>query len=320
MTNALAQANIQVYDTTAASDITANFTANSGTIAVTAPTAGTSPIITLTQGTTTSIASSHALKIFIGCSAISGSACGTQVPRLINPTKTATAGTADTWSITIATQDNNSNQLDSTKVKIGTIDSIMVQATVDPTLTFTIAGIANATAINTGNATGCTNSETTNSGVASTTTAVNLGVLSTSINISAQLLTVITNGKNGYSLTATTSGHLINSATGFWIFDNGTSPGFFTAGTAQFGIHACGLDVASGTWGTGATGGGANAKYGWPTQTSSLTLASASTGPIGNSITAGSGLTSVEYAATLDASIPEGIYSGVITYVATPTF
>ena len=93
-----------------------------------------------------------------------------------------------------------------------------------------------------------------------------------------------------------------------------------TAGTPWFGIHACGLDVSSGTWATGATGGGAGAKYGWPTQTSSVTLASDSTGPVGNSITAGNGLISTEYASTVSVAIPAGQYSSAVTYVATPTF
>jgi len=85
-------------------------------------------------------------------------------------------------------------------------------------------------------------------------------------------------------------------------------------------VHACGLDVASATWATGATGAGAGAKYGWPTAATSVTLASRTTGPVGNSVTTGSGLTSVEYASTIDVTVPTGLYASIITYVATPTF
>ena len=90
-----------------------------------------------------------------------------------------------------------------------------------------------------------------------------------------------------------------------------------------FGIHACGLNVASGTWGTGATGGGTGALYGWPSVTSPLTLASVGSGPIGNTaITGGvgAGLTSVEYGGAVDVTIPAGTYTSIITYTATPTF
>ncbi len=278
-----------------------------------------SPTITCTTSGST-VSAGTTVTFLIGCTANSGASCTTQSPTLINPTKAAAAGTADNWKVGIQTQDASSTNLDSATVAIGTIESVQVQATVDPTLTFTIAGINSGTAINTGNTTGCTNTETTNTGIASTATSVNMGIIPTSaINIAAQLLTVSTNAQNGYVLTATSSGHLINPSNGHWIPDN-TSPQFMTAGTPFFGIHPCGLDVTTGTWGSGTTGGGANAKYGWPTPTVAVTLASDNSGPIGNAITAGNGLVSVEYAGTVDITVPAGLYQSVITYVATPTF
>lgn len=277
----------------------------------------TSPTITCVAST--SVSAGTTVTFLIGCTAASGASCTTQDPTLINPTKSQTAGTADNWKVNIQTQDASSNNLDSATVAVGTIESVQVQATVDPTLTFTIAGINNSTAINTGNTTGCTNTETTNTGIASTATSVNMGIIpSSAINIAAQLLTISTNAQNGYSLTATSSGHLINPSNGHWIPDN-TTPQFMTAGTPFFGIHPCGLDVTA-TWASGATGGGAGAKYGWPTPTTAVTLASDSVGPIGNAITAGNGLVSVEYAGTVNETIPAGLYQSVITYVATPSF
>jgi len=254
---------------------------------------------------------------------------GTSGPVLINPTKTAAAGTADTWAVQIQTTESTDATIDSSKVKIGTIESVEVYATVDPTFSFTITGIDTATAINTGNTTGCTNSEVTNSGFNASTTEVNLGVLGTStINIGAQLITVATNGWGGYSLTATSSGHLIDPTIGYWIgdaqgtpTDNDTpAPSFLTAGTTAFGIHPCGLDVTGATWGTGTTGGGANAKYANPSAVYYYTLASDSTGPIDNTVVTGNGLTSMEYAATISAAVPAGVYRTAMTYVATPTF
>ncbi len=289
---------------------TNNITCNSWSVS--------SPSITCT--TNSSVAANTTITFLIGCSAATGASCDTQVPTLINPTKTAAAGTADTWKITLQTKDTNSVVIDDAKVMIGTVESVYVQAFVEPTFTFSIAGVADATAINNGNTTGCTNTESTNTGVAASATTVDLGTLSSgAINISAQLLTITTNGVNGYTLTATSSGHLINPQNGFWINDS-TTPTVMTAGTPWFGVHPCGLDVTSGTWATGATGGGANAKYGWPTAATSVSLASDTTGPIGNSLTAGNGLVSVEYASTVNAGVPTGLYYATITYVATPTF
>jgi hypothetical protein len=246
---------------------------------------------------------------------------GSTTPTLINPTKSAADGTADIWKVWIRTVNALSVRLDTGRATIGTIESVRVEALVEPTLTFSIAPVSGA--INTGNATGCTNSESVNSGISSTTTTVNLGSLNnSSINISAQLITISTNGLNGYVLTATSSGHLINPSNGVWIPDS-TTPTAMAINVPWFGIHPCGLNVNAGAWGTGTTGGGVNAKYAWPTITNSLTLASATNGPIGDAAGkggVGAGLTSVEYAGAVNASIPAGIYTSAIIYTATPTF
>lgn len=285
----------------------------------------TAPSITCT--TSANVAAGTTITFLIGCTDASTNetSCTTQSPRLINPTKTAAAGTGDSWTVNVKTQDSGSVDLDSGVTKISTIESVQVQATVDASLSFTIAGVANGSAINTGNTSGCTNTENTNSGIAATATSVNLGSLpissGTDPNISAQLITVTTNAFNGYSLTATASGHLIDNSTGFAIADS-TTPATFPATTPWFGVHACGADVNTSTWGTaGSTtnrGGSGGAKYGWPTKTSSVTLASDSTGPITG--TSGNGLTTAEYAAAADANVPPGTYASVITYVATATF
>ncbi len=295
-----------------------------------------SPSITCT--TNAGVALGTTITFLIGCSASSGSSCTTQVPTLINPTKSnTTAGVADTWRISIKTTDSADVIREELSAKVGTIESVTVRATVDPTLTFTITGIANATAINTGNTTGCTNSETTNAGIASTATLVDLGILGNTPtiadskigNIAAQLITISTNAPNGYALTATSSGQLTNFASGFSI-NSSTTPVAFPNGEHWFGIHPCGLDsYGTTTWtetdnencSTVITGSTANeCKYGWPTASTAVTLAYDATGPVGNVIAAGNGLTSVEYAAGMDVRVPAGIYTSIVTYVATPTF
>jgi len=108
-----------------------------------------------------------------------------------------------------------------------------------------------------------------------------------------------------------------------------------TSGANFFGFHACGLDtynsdIGTTFWNTTASNTACNSyisgstgnicKYGWPTTSSQILMASDTTGPIGNSLVAGNGLTSVSYAAGADAGVPPGQYSTVVTYVATPAF
>lgn len=319
-------------------NIKANFSAGTGacTFSVSAPT------ITCTVGTG-AVNAGTTVTILIGCSSNAGASCSTQVPTLINPTKgNQTAGSADVWKITIRTTDGASD-LDSSTVSVGTIESVTVRANIDPSLTFTISGVNNATAVNNGNATGCLQTETTNTGINATATEVNLGTLSNSPtatdtkvgNIAAQLITVSTNAANGYALTATSSGHLRNPSTGYFLSDAILPQAFPASGANFFGFHACGLDtynsdIGTTFWNTTASNTACNSyisgstgnicKYGWPTTSSQILMASDTTGPIGNSLVAGNGLTSVSYAAGADAGVPPGQYSTVVTYVATPAF
>lgn len=259
---------------------------------------------------------------------------GYLTPALVNPTKTAAAGTADTWAVIIKTLDNNSVLLDSVRVKIGTIDSVEVYATVDPTFSFTIAGKTTGAAVNVGNTTGCTTTETINTGISSSPTDVNLGTLTAAgVNVSSQLLTITTNGAGGYVLTATSGGHLLNPETGYWINDaqqtptaNDTpAPVEISTGTTAFGIRPCGLDVTAATWSDGdqncvTAGTPGTCQYANPSTTFYYTLAQDATGPIDNSVAAGNGLVTVEYAATISGVVPAGFYRTYLTYVATPTF
>lgn len=326
------------FNNLSSSNIRANFSAGSAACTFTV----TSPTITCTIGTA-SVTAGTTVTLLIGCSANSGSSCTTQVPTLINPTKgNTTAGSADVWRVAVRTTDGGS-ELDSVSLSIGTIESVTVRASVDPSLSFTINGIDNGLAVNDGNTTGCQQSETANAGINSTATEVNLGTLGNSptatntkvSNIAAQLITISTNAANGYVLTATSSGHLRSPATGYFFNDATTPQAFPSNGANFFGFHGCGLDTYNATvgttfWNSTASDTACNSyhsgssgnlcKYGWPTTTTPITIAYDAVGPIGNSITAGNGLVSMSYAAGADAAVPPGQYSTVVTYLATPTF
>jgi len=283
------------------------------------PTAGTSPTITLALSGTTTIPAGTTVTILLGSPS----------PLIINPTKKSA------WRISIKTRTSSNTDIDETSVQVATVPSIKVQAKVEETFTVTIDGISDKTAVNAGNQ-GCSNLETTNTGYASSARSVNLGMLQyvsssarTKIgNLTAQIISVTTNAYNGYAITATSSGHLTNISTGFAIGDN-TTPSAFPSGQNWFGIHPCGLDVSLSTWVTGTdqncnstiTGSQGNiCKYAWPNISSPFTLASDSTGPIGNNLTPGNGVTTIQYAAGIDKSVPGGNYSTTIRYTITPTF
>lgn len=259
-------------------------------------------------------------------------------PVLVNPTKDSSTaiGTADRWTVALKTRDNNDTELDSSKVSIATIESVQVYATVEPYITFTIAGVPDGVAVNTGNA-GCGSTDPTNTGIGSTATTVNLGVLTdTKVSLAAQLLTVTTNGNYGYSLTATSSGHLMDPAIGYWLTDaqgseptadNTPSPGTIAAGDAEFGIRPCGQDAYYSStpgdfWGSDPCSADGGCKFANPSATYYYTLADDSTGPIGSGSGDGAndGKTTVEYAASISTIVPAGFYRTTITYVATAKF
>ncbi|MEK7623027.1 MAG: hypothetical protein AAB430_04055 [Patescibacteria group bacterium] len=117
--------------------------------------------------------------------------------KLINPKPNAShaAGTADTYTVTIqhlGDRTQNYAVIDSTTVKIAVVESVRVTATVDPTISFTLAAVAS----------GQTKCNVTTD-VTTTATAVPLGTLAIdSFSDGAQNLKVSTNGVGGYAVTA----------------------------------------------------------------------------------------------------------------------
>src|SRR3989344_1497294 len=276
-------------------------TACSGGVSVSAPS------ITVTTGAAIGNSSPATVYLAIGCT-----------------------GTASTWKVTVTTKNASDVELDTSSIKIGTVEAVQVQGTVEPSLTFTITGLANGTNITTQNAS-CTGGDVTNPGVGldATSTFVNLGSLGNGvINISAQELSVSTNGAYGYSITATSSGRFINPSTGFFLTDNMSSTGltavdtpapivFLATGNAFFGIHPCGADVTTATWANAATAFGSGAKYSNPFNTG----VNGYYANIANyAAPASARKTEIEYAASVASTTPAGIYSTVFTYVATANF
>ncbi|RJQ36522.1 hypothetical protein C4559_05150 [Candidatus Microgenomates bacterium] len=296
--------------------------AGAGTFAstITNPTNSTPPSIQIDLTGTTTATSSSKIIVFLGCATNSNIACTKSFPTILNPTKSASLGKADLWTLQLTTRDvTNNKNLESKKIKIGTFEQVQIQASIDPTLTFAIGGITDNTPINIGNTKGCNNNETTNSGFDSTAKSINLGrLISNKINTAGQRIIISTNDAKGYSLTASSNNHFADKSNSFR-FEDSAIPNVMTQGTTWFGVHPCGLDVNKKIWGEGTTGNTQGAKYAWPNKKTSLILASDLTGPIAGD-SKGNGVVNIEYSAAISTIVPAGEYSATITYTVMPNF
>lgn len=177
----------------------------------------------------------------------------------------------------------------------------VVSATVDPTLSFTIAGVASAQTVN---------GVTTN--VSTTATTVPLGTLSTSTNtVAAQDLTVGTNAQSGYTVTIRYTGALTNGTANFTNFasPNSAPTTFSAAGTEAFGYTTNDATLGTGTAARFTSSGGQK-------------FAGFTTSPleVAYSATAASETTRVGYQAGISAATPAGSYTTTVVFVATPTY
>ncbi len=122
---------------------------------------------------------------------------GNSSKKLINPAPkvnasyTHTQGTADTYNSLIRLLDGSSNIIDDVIITISNIEAVLVSATVNPSLTFTIAGQNSGTICGqTLNVTGSTAYSVPFGDITQTNTFLN----------AAQKLTVSTNATNGYEI------------------------------------------------------------------------------------------------------------------------
>lgn len=116
--------------------------------------------------------------------------------KLINPAPVSTGhtqGTADVYTLNVKTRDGSDNTLDQSNIKVAIIEGVLVSATVQETLSVTIAGVAASTAV-----CGATTDVTT------TATSVPWGTISNfgAFKEAAQTVTVSTNADAGYVVKA----------------------------------------------------------------------------------------------------------------------
>jgi len=227
--------------------------------------------------------------------------------RFINPAPTGTAhvrGVADTYSFTFNSEDSSNVIIDKNILKLVPIDGVLVSATVEMTISYTIGAIAATQSV-----CGLTTS------VASTATTVPFGSLASSntfYNL-AQSHTVTTNATRGYSLTVQYNGALSKDGAGVTtIADttcdsascNTTTPGpWLTATNNGFGYTMAGDD---GVWVTPTL-------YFRPFPTSPIQIMT-------NSAPAASKVLNTCYRLSVSGTQQTGYYFNKLTYTITPMF
>lgn len=169
------------------SNITGCTSAGWGSATVTAGAAGTDHTISFTRSSAT-CAAAKAITVTID-----------STPGIINPAPitTHTRGQADTYQINIKSRDGGNNVLDQSDVTVAPIEGVLVSATVDETLSLTVAGIT----ADSGSYCGVTR---TASSPDTTAYSVPWGTLSptylAATHNAQQTVTVSTNADTGYSV------------------------------------------------------------------------------------------------------------------------
>lgn len=214
-------------------------------------------------------------------------------------TNGSTAGTAY-FAIfnTYGNTNCSSSPIDTVTVAYIYTNGQTVSATVDPTLTFTIAGVASGQTVN-----GATTTITT------TSSTVPLGVLSTGANkIAAHDLAIGTNAAGGYTVTTRFTGDL---AYGGEEIDNHSGTNASPTAFSAAGTEAFGYTTEDDTLGTGTADrfdGGDWAGF----TTSPLEVAYSGT-PASDTVRVG-------YQAGIAATTPAGAYTTTVIYTATPIY
>ncbi len=218
--------------------------------------------------------------------------------------------------------DTGSTTIDTATVAFAvlTSTSIAVSASIDPTLTFSIAGV-------TGNGANTVNSATITNGLATTASTIPFGTLtSATAKVAAQDITVATNASSGYTVTASTSANT----------QSGNPP--LTSGSTNNIDAFSGTNATPTTWSSPA-GGTANTNtgyFGYTTEDATLCTGTAArfttSGPkwagpstVGNEVICSatgvsSETTRIGYEIEVNSVQPPGSYSGTVILVATPTY
>lgn len=214
--NGVAAANLSISTSTSGTCNNSHWSVATATIT---PGSGTTDhTIRIDRSGSSCQANSTTLTITLG-----NSSKGIVNPAPINNTRTQ--GAADEYTVNVKTRDNADATIDNSNLMIAPVEAVLVSATIQETLTFTVAGVSSATAA-------CGASATTD--VTTTAMAVPWGTISSSSTFydAAQQLTVSTNANNGYSVTIQENDQMGKDG----VTCTGTAP---SAGHFTFGSNTC---------------------------------------------------------------------------------
>lgn len=232
--------------------------------------------------------------------------------RITTPAKVAAAGTADIYNMSLATRDNTASvDLDNGAARAAIQDATAVTATINTTLTFTVAGVSS----------GGTCRSTRTASAASTATTLPFGTLAP--NTAKQLcqtLTIATNAPNGYALYVVQDGNLISGSDDIDQFKDGTRVDDGDADTAWTSPAVRANDEASqGHLGYGSTDTGvfgADAFAGIPTKHAAGATPVTTGLACDNTAATTSDTCTVEYKVEISALQPAGTtYTNQIQYL-----
>ena len=316
MTSGASGLNIASYTDTWAAHFT-NSGASNGTI-----------VLLDTTGTPTAPSAGGAATVVIG---------GITNPSQLSCHGNATTETADTCFVQITTK-NGATVEDTGTATFTYQPSITASATVDPSLTFTVAGVASSSG-------GDDPHNDITTSATSTYTQLPFGHIlvgaAANTYMVAQDLTISTNARNGFNVTmaATTpmTGSSSNgspaigpfatatsswSSPAVWASPTGSnaqgSSANITLNAGAFGANTTDTHVTG--FGTHTTGGVANALWGPVNTTQNNVMQSTSTCTTGNTCPVNADIQRVAYQIGVDAYQPADTYTGTIQYYATPTY
>lgn len=263
----------------------------------------TTSSITFETPTNLGVSSSSLIIIRIGNHASTSGAGDTQI---INPTSTTTSHYIDIGG----------TMQDSGQVRIAVVDTVLVSASVDTSLTFTVAGVGANLSVN---------SSPTTTAATSTHNTLPFGTVAANVSrVLAHDLSVVTNADNGYTVTVEQDGDLESTTggiiDGFIDGANTVTPTSWIAPSAQIADPK-----TYGHWGLTSSDGTTTrtAEFGpdqWVSGSTTPVVIMGNDGPADGS-SQGYGAARIGYQVQISSLQEAGDdYETVLRYIATPTF
>ena len=253
-----------------------------------------------------------------------GNTNGTNTPIAPGETSSHTEATADTLTFIARNYDSSDVEVDATTGKMALVEAVRVTATVDPTISFTIAGVSTGTST-----CGATPDIDTTTGT-NAPLAVPFGTLTlNTFTDASHNLTVSTNADSGYAVTAIEDDQLgkdgattpnIADATGDGAMTDDTKDDWHTATQNGFGYSIENVDATTATFEYNDTDGSCATGTFCAKQFPATADGDSAEQLFSSSTVADSQNAYVCYRISIGATQEAGDYENQITYTATATF